>query len=323
MVTRPSYIYGGTTDNWVLMGQEAIQSPVYYQSTEPVGAPTGSIWVNSGLDVPVSYASTYRWQYTATGGETTLSGAGLVYTAGYEQVYLNGVLLVRGQDYQATTGTTITNLSALAVGDSVEILNIGTYALTDMYTKAQSDARFVNKNVGGLNLVVPTSVTGGTVSTNGQVTVGSAVSSVVVNGVFSATYDGYKIVMTGGVGSTSIELGFGLNGISTGHYSNLIYGNYASNATLAAVNGGATSYFRYCGMADTSNTQLDVEIWNPYLTKKKWGKGTYNPMASSGNVGTANLFVDSTTSSSGFTITCPSGTITGGTIRIYGYNNGV
>lgn len=66
------------------------------------------------------------WRFTAQGGETSLSGydnaaQALSYTPGQEQVYLNGILLVRGDDYTATNGTSITNLVALAEDDFVQI----------------------------------------------------------------------------------------------------------------------------------------------------------------------------------------------------------
>ncbi len=66
------------------------------------------------------------WRKTMSGGETSLSGydnasQALSYTPGQEQVYLNGILLVRGDDYTATNGTTITGLSALAASDFVQI----------------------------------------------------------------------------------------------------------------------------------------------------------------------------------------------------------
>lgn len=66
------------------------------------------------------------WRKTAAGGETSLSGyddasQALSYTPGQEQVYLNGILLVRGDDYTATNGTSITGLTALAANDFVQI----------------------------------------------------------------------------------------------------------------------------------------------------------------------------------------------------------
>ena len=66
------------------------------------------------------------WRKTMSGGETSLSGydnasQALSYTPGQEQVYLNGILLVRGDDYTATNGTTITGLSALAASDFIQV----------------------------------------------------------------------------------------------------------------------------------------------------------------------------------------------------------
>jgi hypothetical protein len=61
-----------------------------------------------------------------SGGETSLSGydnasQALSYTPGQEQVYLNGILLVRADDYTATNGTSITGLSALSASDFVQV----------------------------------------------------------------------------------------------------------------------------------------------------------------------------------------------------------
>jgi hypothetical protein len=66
------------------------------------------------------------WRKTMSGGETSLSGydnasQALSYTPGQEQVYLNGILLVRGDDYTATNGTSITGLTALAASDFIQI----------------------------------------------------------------------------------------------------------------------------------------------------------------------------------------------------------
>lgn len=68
-----------------------------------------------------------RWNYTAVGGETSLSGVSsgvaLVYTPGLEEVFINGVLLTRDVDYSATNGSSITGLAPLTAGDIVTVLS--------------------------------------------------------------------------------------------------------------------------------------------------------------------------------------------------------
>ena len=79
--------------------------------------------------VGIAPASTIdQWVKTMVGGETSVSGNDdtgnpLAYTVGTEQVYLNGVLLVRNSDYTATNGTSITGFSpAFAASDVVEVI---------------------------------------------------------------------------------------------------------------------------------------------------------------------------------------------------------
>ena len=68
-----------------------------------------------------------RYYFTATGGETSLSGTddngkALTFTDGeYVDVHLNGIQLVQGTDYGVGTANTIDSLSALAADDVVEV----------------------------------------------------------------------------------------------------------------------------------------------------------------------------------------------------------
>ena len=116
-----------------------------------------------------SAVSSSRWSKTAVGGETTLNGADdntvtLSYTVGYEQVYLNGILLARGGDYTASTGSSITGISALTAGDIVEVLSWTPYSVANALTTTIVDAKgdllvgTANDTVGRL-----------AVGTNGQV----------------------------------------------------------------------------------------------------------------------------------------------------------
>ena len=159
MTTRPGYVWDSATSEWVEIGQAAVVAPVKYQASAPTSPATGDIWIDSDDEVPgITSSLNYRWRRIATGGETSLSGNDssglpLAYNPGYEQVYLNGVLLYRGDDYTATTGTTITGLTALVAGDTVEVLSFVTAPIGDTYTQAAADAKFVNK-VGGILQVV-------------------------------------------------------------------------------------------------------------------------------------------------------------------------
>jgi len=99
---------------------------------------TGRIGVTPTLGV--------RWSKAPTGGTTALSGlddnsVSLVYSVGYEQVYRNGVLLSRGNDYTATTGTTITLIDATITGDIIEVFAQQLVPLADAISKGQFTAK--------------------------------------------------------------------------------------------------------------------------------------------------------------------------------------
>jgi hypothetical protein len=99
---------------------------------------TGRIGVTPTLGV--------RWSKAPAGGTTSLSGlddnsVSLVYSVGYEQVYRNGVLLSRTNDYTATNGTTITLVDATLAGDIIEVFANELVPLTDAISKGQFNAK--------------------------------------------------------------------------------------------------------------------------------------------------------------------------------------
>jgi hypothetical protein len=103
-------------------------------------------WTGSAWGSISSTAAIYRYRFTAAGGETTESGADdngltLSYIPGKEQVYLNGVLLVRTTDYTASNGTSITSLAALTAGDILEIITFTAFDLATAIDKALFDAK--------------------------------------------------------------------------------------------------------------------------------------------------------------------------------------
>jgi hypothetical protein len=107
----------------------------------------GTEWVP--LNTSGNLVNSTRWQKVMSGGETSLSGnddngESLIYTPGFEQVFLNGVLLARDADYTATTGTTITGLSALTAGYIVEVIAYNNINVGNTYTQGQIDNKIAN-----------------------------------------------------------------------------------------------------------------------------------------------------------------------------------
>jgi hypothetical protein len=331
--TRPGFIWSGT--EWVAIGQEAVVNPFYYQATAPTGAATGAIWIESDVDVPSIDSSQFlRWRKTMTGGETSLSGNDdsslpLAYTPGYEQLYINGVLQVRGQDYTATTGTTVTGLTALVANDVVEIFSAVARTVADVYTQTQSDARFVNRNVGGLNLVVPPTVSVGSgsysLTNNGQITFTGA-SSISINNCFTSLHDSYQLVLlckNNSANDTAINMQFrnaGSNIGGTAYSTNKIQ-SYLTVVSASGTN--STSSWNLGSVSQINYSQTECTISNPALALPKTQSYRNAHGQSGGTLDTYYGFGINTTATAydGLHLTVGSGTITG-TIRIYGYNNG-
>ena len=87
-----------------------------------------------------------RFVFTASGSETSLSGSDdnsrtLKYQDGtYIDVFMNGVLLLRGTDYNTTTANTIGGLASLAASDVVEIIVYDVFSVSN--TVAQTGGTF-------------------------------------------------------------------------------------------------------------------------------------------------------------------------------------
>ena len=79
-----------------------------------------------------------RFLYLASADDTSVSGADangatLTFTDGaYVDVYLNGVLLKAGTDYNTNTANTIAGLSALAANDEVTVIVYDVFTVGDM-----------------------------------------------------------------------------------------------------------------------------------------------------------------------------------------------
>ncbi len=148
--------------------------------------------------------------------------------------------------------------------------------------------------------------------------IGTAVSSVSVSDAFSATYENYKIIVSGGAGSTPNNLILSLNGATSGYYESLIFATYAGGVpTNAPVNNG--SNWAYSGDANANSLTMNVDLLEPFAVEATRMSGEYITLNNSGHFAGYQSTVASYT---GFSVTPTSGTITGGTIYVYGYGKG-
>jgi hypothetical protein len=152
-------------------------------------------------------------------------------------------------------------------------------------------------------------------------TVGTGVSSVVITDAFSASYENYKILYNNGVGSTSTaEIRLSLNG-STGstYYESLLYQQYGAAGAAASATSNGALFWTWSGNASTVGTQMDVTLKSPFLAKPTSYSSIWSNLVAGGTAGTDSGFQSQATSFTGFTLTPNPGTLTGGTIYVYGY----
>ena len=146
-------------------------------------------------------------------------------------------------------------------------------------------------------------------------TIGSGVSSVTVSDAFSTDYNAYKIVITGGVASTTNDLRLTLGASATTYAYGIIY-NTTSSATPAGLSSASTTSFPYAGAGTVNFLNFDCELVNPFAAQYTTMSAFYNNGLS---LGTINGVHATATSYTAFTITPSGGTLTGGTISVYGY----
>jgi hypothetical protein len=156
-------------------------------------------------------------------------------------------------------------------------------------------------------------------------TIGSAVSSVQVTGAFSATYDNYKIILSGTIGSTSSNITMIL-GASTSNYETSQISADTRSSTLTNVHSGAsqtswriaTNGFHGAGAPAYTNI-ANLDIYAPFATGTTYYAGWTQNFGSTGYQIWSSGYQSTAASYTSFTISPSTGTITGGTIKVYGY----
>jgi hypothetical protein len=111
-----------------------------YQADAPTSPAVGQIWIESDSTSDSFDPNLIRRQaFTATAGQTIFTTS-ISFIEGYEQVYFNGLLLLRSTDYTTSGGNTVTLTSAAAVNDIIEVVTITNLNSTNTYTQAEIDS---------------------------------------------------------------------------------------------------------------------------------------------------------------------------------------
>lgn len=111
-----------------------------YQTTAPASPVVGQIWVDSDDEVTTfNHYIISKNNFTATPGQTSFTTA-QTFIQGYEQVFLNGILLTYGDDYTTPTTSSVSLALGAAEGDSLQVIiqtNLSAYVV-DTPLKASS-----------------------------------------------------------------------------------------------------------------------------------------------------------------------------------------
>ena len=149
-------------------------------------------------------------------------------------------------------------------------------------------------------------------------TIGTAVSSVVVNNAFSATYDNYRIILNSKSNAAYIALELKLGASTTGYAEMLLNASFSTGSMSNAYQSNGSRFLSAGGGTDSTTAYLNLDIMSPYdsakYTRVMGGSGT-----ASGSAGFLSAIHKVAASYTDFTITTDSSSITGGTIYVYGY----
>lgn len=156
-------------------------------------------------------------------------------------------------------------------------------------------------------------------------TIGTAVSSVTVTDAFSTDFTNYKILYVGGTGTTGAGLGLQLgpssvSGYNSGYYRAISAARYTDGAAATGYDNNAT---QWANVGNTTNGTigLSIELYGPQAAVRTGMSYVSLSYITNDYGGCGSGFHNSTNQFTDFTVTPASGTITGGTIRVYGYRN--
>ena len=135
------------------------QPGALYQTTAPTSPEIGQIWIDSDDNVTTFDSNIIRRKtVTATAGQTVFT-TDVPFIDGFEQVFMNGLLLVKTTDYATSNSNTVTLTSGAAVSDIIEIVTVTGANSVSTYTQAETDALLAaNTSVAPLSISANTTL---------------------------------------------------------------------------------------------------------------------------------------------------------------------
>jgi hypothetical protein len=175
------------------------------------------------------------------------------------------------------------------------------------------------QNPQGLELITTATCTSGGTTVNGVTTVGSTVSSVTITNAFSATYDNYLIQISSVFSNHGSRLYMRGNGSTGTTHAGVWFYTATGSSTINGATGGSSSYFDIGLVSNTGRTELLVDVFNPFAASIATRMTTRFSGHEYGGGGSGRD--SNAASSTSFDLLPGTGTMTGGTIRVYGYRN--
>jgi len=281
-----------------------------------------------------------RWSKAPAGGTTSLSGlddnsVSLVYSVGYEQVYRNGVLLSRTNDYTATTGNSITLIDATIAGDIIEVFAQELVPLTDAISKGQFTAKGAllsataastpgvltvgsNDQVLTADSSTSTGLKWATPSSGGMTSLASGSIAAAATGIditsISSDYVNLILFMRNYSPSTTCELRLRLNNNSSGDYSEIFIAPSGAHTQQQG-----STYFYLGDIQQAGQTGFSAVIELPDYKNTTGYKQIVTQMsAADNNLYLMQGFTRATAAINRITVLVSTGTFDSGTYELFG-----
>jgi hypothetical protein len=180
----------------------------------------------------------------------------------------------------------------------------------------------------GMDLVAPTGISfsGGSATLSGGVITYAGITSLSINGIFSATYDNYRIMFSdygtvAGTATRAMRMRATSTDTTTGYYQAGTYVNQSTGPTRAY--NANVAQFTSGDVGDyNGGTTSSLDLFSPFLSSTRTSMTSLYQGVGTGSAffGMYQGWLDNTASYNGITVFPTSGTLTG-SIRVYGYKN--